>query len=150
MTTQKNYKKDDVFEIDIDVVVEILQKIRTTYIYNRAIDENSEYEWDVAEMIGCIKYAIKNGDGKMFCLHRTNRDMSRKRANGNFVDAPEDGNKDTPLVRAAAKVKPVIIFLKQNGKEEKGWRNAEFYWPVLRMPLNIAPAVFSSNNPISD
>lgn len=86
----------------------------------------------------------------MFCLHRTNRDMSRKRANGNFVDAPEDGNKDTPLVRAAAKVKPVIIFLKQNGKEEKGWRNAEFYWPVLRMPLNIAPAVFSSNNPISD
>lgn len=150
LTTQKNYKKDDVFEIDIDVVVEILQKIRTTYIYNRAIDENSEYEWDVAEMIGCIKYATKNGDGKMFCLHRTNRDMSRKRANGNFVDAPEDGNKDTPLVRAAAKVKPVIIFLKQNGKEEKGWRNAEFYWPVLRMPLNIAPAVFSSNNPISD
>ena len=150
LISQKSYKKDDIFEIDIDVVVEILQKIRTTYIYNRPIDENAEYEWDVAEMIGCIKYATKNGDGKMYCLHRTNRDMSRKRANGNFVDAPEDSNKDTPLVRSAAKVKPVIIFLKQNGKEEKGWRNAEFYWPVLRMPLDIVPAVFSTNNPMPD
>lgn len=150
LTTQDGYKKDDIFEIDVNLVIDILQKIRTTYIYNRPIDENSEYEWDVTEMIGCIKYATKNGDGKMYCLHRTNRDMSRKRANGNFVDAPEDGNKDTPLVRSAAKVKPVIILLKQNGKEENGWRNAEFYWPVLRMPFNIDPAVFSSNNPTAD
>lgn len=76
--------------------------------------------------------------------------MSRKRANGNFVDAPEDGNKDTPLGRSAAKVNPVIIFFKQNGKEEKEWRNTEFYWPVLRILLNIAPAVFSSNTSTSD
>ena len=150
ITSQKNYQKDKIFEIDINIVIEVLQKIRTTYIYNRDIDENKDYEWDVNEMIGCIKYATKNGNGKMLCLHREGRNMSRKRANGNFVDAPEDGNQDTPIVRAAATEKPVIIFLKQNGKEEQGWRNAEFYWPVLRMPLNIAPAIFSTNNPTLD
>ena len=142
--SQPNYKKDDVFEIDTDVVINILKKIRSTFIYSRPKDRNADYEWNEDEMIGCIQYATKNTGGKMLCLHRTGRNMSRVRANGNFVDAPEDGNTDTPLARANAITMPVIMLLKQEGLESQGWRDTPFYWPSLTLPSNLAPAIFST------
>ena len=144
ITSLPNYVQDKVFEVDAKDMISILKKIRSTYIYSRPIDDNADYEWNEEEMIACIKYATQHTNGKMLCLHRVDRNMKRVRANGNFVDAPEDGNTDTPLARKHAQTMPVLILLRQNGEEKKGWRGAPFYWPSLMLPANLTPAIFET------
>lgn len=43
-----------------------------------------------------------------------------------------------------AKEIPTIMLMKQNGKKEKGWKDGEFYWPILVVQNNINTAVYTS------
>lgn len=138
------------FLIKKDHAYQIIKNIRSTYIYDRPIDHNAGMEWDEDVMIAAIeKYAPQ--DGMIWCYVKTNRDMSRKRKNGNFVDAPEDGNTDTPIARQNTQgnpARPFLMLFRENGLEEivngenRGWRNAPFYWPCLRLPQNIESCVY--------
>ena len=138
------YQVGTPFLISKDVVYEILRKIRSTYIYNRPIDHNAGLEWDENLMIAAIEKYIPQ-DNKVWCYVVEGRNMSRVRQNGNFVDAPEDGNKDTPIARQhtqGANAHPFLMLFKERGTQAKGWRDAEFYWPCLRLPQQIQPCVF--------
>ena len=37
------------------------------------------------------------------------------------------------------------MLMKQNGKEDLGWKGAEFYWPVLVTQKKIDTAVYTSD-----
>ena len=151
LKNEKGYCVGTPFLIRKEHVYQILKNIRSTYIYNRPIDNNAGMEWDEDVMIAAIeKYAPQ--DGMIWCYVKTNRNMSRiRRQNGNFVDAPEDGNTDTPIAQRYTLVSPARPFLmlfRENGLEDIvsgvniGWRNAPFYWPSLRLPQNIESCVF--------
>lgn len=143
-----NYKKmdsDGIFEVDVDTVIDLLKKVRSTYIYNRQIDNNAGMDWNVQEMIGAIQYATTNTSGKMWMLHRTGRNMSRLRKNGDFIDAPDDGRTDLTPARAKAVNQPIIMFIKENGSKSDGWRDAPFYWPVLVLQQNLNTAFYTSS-----
>lgn len=43
-----------------------------------------------------------------------------------------------------AVIEPTLMLMKQNGHEERGWKGAEFYWPVLVTPGNVETAVYTS------
>lgn len=120
---------------------QLLKDIRSTFIYNRTKDNNAGMDWNEDEMIAAMEKYIPQ-DGKVWCYVATNRNMSRIRQNGNFVDAPEDGNTDTPIARTYANGRPVLMLLRQNGDKNKGWRDAPFYWPSLRLPLNIESCIY--------
>ena len=138
------------FLIRKDHAYQILKNIRSTYIYDRPIDNNAGMEWDENVMIAAIeKYAPQ--DGMIWCYVKTNLNMSRVRQNDNFVDAPEDGNTDTPIAQRytlAQPSRPFLMLFRENGLENivngvnKGWRNAPFYWPSLRLPQNIDSCVY--------
>lgn len=138
------------FLIRKDHAYQILKNIRSTYIYDRPIDNNAGLEWDEDIMIAAIeKYAPQ--DGMIWCYVKTNLNMSRVRQNGNFVDAPEDGNTDTPVAQRytiGQQSRPFLMLFRENGLENivngvnKGWRNAPFYWPSLRLPQNINSCVY--------
>ena len=99
------------------------------------------------EMIASLEYCLQNVKGnKLFAMVRVNRDMSRKRANQGFIDAPDDGRTDTAPSRAKAVDRPVVMFIKQNGEKAKGWHDAPFYWPVLMTQKNIKSAVYTIDN----
>lgn len=53
-------------------------------------------------------------------------------------------NKITDWIQAVCAIL-VVMFLKQNGSEENGWRGAEFYWPVIVMPANLPNYVYSED-----
>lgn len=36
----------------------------------------------------------------------------------------------------------LMMFFRENGREEKGWRGAPFYWPVLLVQKDVRPAVY--------
>ena len=75
----------------------------------------------------------------------------RKRANGCFIDAPDDGRTDLKPARAKAVDNPLLMFIKEKGEknideqtgENVGWNNAPFYWPVLLAQQNVSPAMFA-------
>ena len=148
ITSLPNYGKKDsdgIFEVNVDIVIDLLKMVRSTYIYNRAVDNNDGLDWNVQEMIGAIQYATTNTNGKMWMMHRTNRNMSRIRQNGGFIDAPDDGRTDLTPARAKAVNQPIIMFIKENGKQTDGWRDAPFYWPVLVLQQNLRTAFYTSS-----
>ena len=150
LKNENGYNIGTPFLIEKDHVYQIIKNIRSTFIYDRPIDNNAGLEWDEDVMIAAIeKYTPQ--DGMIWCYVRINRDMNRIRQNENFVDAPEDGNTDTPVARQytlGPSSRPFFMLFRENGLENIvngkniGWRNAPFYWPCLRLPQNIESCVY--------
>jgi hypothetical protein len=150
LKNETGYQVGTPFLIRKDHAYQIIKNIRSTFIYDRPIDNNAGLEWDEDVMIAAIeKYTPQ--DGMIWCYVRINRDMNRIRQNENFVDAPEDGNTDTPVARQytlGPSSRPFFMLFRENGLENIvngkniGWRNAPFYWPCLRLPQNIESCVY--------
>jgi hypothetical protein len=66
-----------------------------------------------------------------------------KGEDSSFNDSPGDGKTDNPRSKEMASNKPVVMLLKQKGLSDNGWRDAEFYWPVVVMPANMPNYVYS-------
>ena len=139
--------QNGIFSIDVNVVIDIIKRIRSTYIY-RPVYQNVGLDWKEDDMITAISYATTQTNsaaqnGKMWVMYKTGRNMSRVRQNGAFVDAPEDGRTDAPQARAKATDAPILILLLENGKAIDGWRDAEFFWPVLILQKNIQRVIYT-------
>lgn len=138
------------FEMDKDLAMDILELIYQTYVYNKDWD-NLERKNDIKEMMCNLEYCADHSDNKIYVLHRTGRNMTRLRANGGYIDAPDDGRTDTEPSRKKAINESVLMLLRQNGdkggKNENGdyigWNNTPFYWPVFMPQQNIAPVMFA-------
>lgn len=144
----KNKDQDGFFELDITTAERILHLIRETYIYDRPIDNNCGLGWDENEFVTALRYATTNSCGKLWCLHRTNRNISRLRKDGSgFIDAPEDGRTDLTPAKAKAIDQPVLMLFKENGKATNGWRDAEFYWPVFVAQQKLKAVSFTAVKP---
>lgn len=87
--------------------------------------------------------------GKVWLITATNRDVVRIRESGRFSDAP-----DTKQQADGAKVLaidiPALLLLRQNGKEENGWRGLAFWWPVVVTPRNSITSVFAAESAQQD
>ena len=145
------FEKNGFFEMDVAVAQDIIKKIRSTFIYedNTVCTFNAGLEWDVNEMLAAIEYSLQDKDSPKVLIHYAdNRNMSRIRESGKYIDAPDDGNSDTSPSRAAAVDYPVLMLLRQNGKKEDGWRDAPFYWPILVVPKNIKKVMYALNGAV--
>ena len=139
----QNRDEDGIFKIDRELAIDILRRIRSTYIYNRAVDANEGLDWDVEEMISVLEWALDKKK-ELYCLKRENRELSRVRDNGAFANAPDDGHTDLTPARAKAIDIPVLMLIRENGAEDKGWRGTPFYWPVLLVQQNVRSAVYGN------
>jgi hypothetical protein len=137
------------FLISAETAEKIIDLIHSTFEYGDN-HENKGLDWDYITFKAIIKRLLSNIKtqslkGKIYCYTQTNRNISRKKNNGtSFSDAPDDGNTDRRIAVRAAAETPCLILLKQTGLKENGWRNGEFWWPILITPANSRPAVFAS------
>jgi hypothetical protein len=46
-------------------------------------------------------------------------------------------------MKRAAIDTPILMLIKQNGAEEKGWRGVPFYWPVIMVQENVRISIFA-------
>ena len=138
------------FEMPYETAAEIIKLISTTWRYG-AEYENEDYEFDPNEMLTALDHCTFGTDGMIYCLHRTDRNMGRERdkmKQGNktrWIDSPDDGRTDTATSREKAVERPVLMLLKQNGKEVQGWRNTPFYWPVFVVQQDAHAGIFTIN-----
>lgn len=152
ITSAPNYAGDQgdaFFEMNKDRAFEILKKIESTYVYGDKFF-NMDYKNDIRELMCGLQYCLDQSKGKLLVLHRTNRNLTRIRENGGFMDAPADGRTDLTPSKAVAIDKPVLMLLRQNGKKNVnangqniGWNDAPFYWPVLLTQQDIDPVMFA-------
>lgn len=153
ITSSPCYNNQDAngfFEMERTLVIDILQKIKSMYIYENDPVFNKERKSDMDELICALDYCSQKSGDKLWALHRVDRNMSRIRQNGAYQDAPHDGRTDAAPARIIAVDKPVIMFLRQNGekaKDEKGfdvgWNGAPFYWPVFLPQNNLNSVMFA-------
>ncbi|MGB6482024.1 MAG: Z1 domain-containing protein [Candidatus Acidiferrales bacterium] len=83
--------------------------------------------------------------GKVWLLTAVDRDVARYRESGRFSDAP-DTKQQADEAKALAVEIPVLMLLRQNGKEDQahGWRGLPFWWPVVVTPRNSVTSVFAA------
>ncbi|UNL86542.1 Z1 domain-containing protein [Priestia koreensis] len=132
------------FLIDIEEAIDYVRLIKQTF------DQQEGKQWDessfIASMSYLSRYTNSKHKGKVWCVVRSGRNMSRVRANGRFEDAPDttaNGNSELTVAKKLAQRIPVLILLRQNGREENGWRGCPFWWPILVTPKNTKTVVFS-------
>lgn len=147
----KGFVKNGFFEMDVEIAKSIIKKIRSTYIYEdtATCTFNQGLEWDVNEMLAAIEYSLTGKPSQKILIHYAdNRNMSRIRENGKYIDSPDDGHSDIAPSRIAAADYPVLMLLRQNGLKEDGWRDTPFYWPVLIVPENIKKVMYALNSKV--
>jgi len=110
-------------------------------IYETLVIEN-ELTVDKDAFISIIKYLSTE---KVSIVARTNRNISKHRKGRFYSDVP-DNLDDRKPARDLAINEPSLILLKQNGnKEEFGWNDAEFWWPIIIVQENMNTAVYSND-----
>ncbi len=85
--------------------------------------------------------------GKVWLLAAEDRNVARYREEGRFSNAP-DTKQQAELARAKAIDVPVLMLLRQNGEEAKGWRGLPFWWPVIVTPRNAVTSIFAAFEPV--
>ena len=132
------------FQLPLDDAIAILEKIYSTLEF-----EESGYPSNKDELIGAMTHLSQNTSeatqrGLVWGLWRGDRDLSRIREGGRFANAPDSPHREGKIAREVATHLPVLMLLRQNGREEDGWRGTAFYWPVLLTPMDTKTAMFAN------
>jgi hypothetical protein len=131
------------FPLPLEQALSICGLINDTFEYSDKLG-NEAYTWNVEEFKSVIKYLCTSADQeKIWCYVRGNREISRLKEQSKDFNSP-DGGPDRTEAKKVAKGIPCLILLKQKGRKDDGWRDAEFWWPVLMTSENTKTCVFAS------
>ena len=137
-------KPEAPFELPLDNAIAILRKIFSTLEF-----EESGYPNNHDELLGALTHLSMNTSeesqrGLVWALWRGDRDLKRIRESGRFSNAPDSPHREGKIAREIGTHIPVLMLLRQNGREEDGWRGTPFYWPVVLTPADTRTAMFAN------
>ena len=142
-----NDNYDEPFLIQLNIGIDILNQIEQTILMEK--NEGYNFDWDAARAaLTYMSNASQNhiNQGQIWCLVRKERDLSRKVALGShavYSDSPDTTRTEGDIAHAVAINNPMLILLRQNCRQERGWRDVPFYWPVIVAQRNIRTAIFA-------
>ncbi|MGL5576972.1 MAG: Z1 domain-containing protein [Sarcina sp.] len=124
------------FEITQEEAIEIIELIYKT------LEIESDNCVDAKTLIALIKYLSKD---KVNVYCGTERKISKLRnTNRYYSDMPYNVDRDLRKAQSLAVDSPTLMLMRQCGLKNLGWRDAEFYWPVIVTPKNVDTAVYTS------
>ena len=85
--------------------------------------------------------------GKVWLIAARDRNVARYREEGRFSNAP-DTKQQKDQARTKAEEIPVLMLLRQNGDEARGWRGLPFWWPVIITPRSGITSLFAMKEPM--
>ncbi len=137
LMNSNNGKLEGKFKISKDEACKVINLIYKT------IEVESENCIDEKAFVSLINYLSKK-EVNIYC--GINRNISRLRKTSRYYsDMPYNRDNDLRQAKEMSTIEPTIMMMKQNGYEEKGWRDAEFYWPVLVIQETADTAVYTSH-----
>ena len=133
--------------IDIEQAVELLEMAYANLEFDDVTDDDRKAHIVALEH---LSHACKKPDlkGKVWLLTAKGRDVRRYREEGRFSNAP-DTKQQKDLAYASARDIPVLMLLRQNGDDAKGWRGLPFWWPVILTPRTGVTVIFSTDEAVA-
>jgi Z1 domain len=140
-------ESEEPFLIPLDVAMNLLRLIEETILMEK--QEGYDFDWEAAR--AALEFLVSstvnaNKKGLVWCLIRTGRKMSRKVSigtHGYYSDAPDTTRSEGTVAQQVAIDNPMLMLIRQNGREEQGWRGTPFYWPVIVAQRNIRTSIFA-------
>jgi len=138
--------KDPVL-IDVSKALELLQSAYANLEFDEWTDDDREAHVAALEHLSrtCKKSPLRN---KVWLVVAMDRNVARYREEGRFSNAP-DTKQQKELARTKADDIPVLMLLRQNGDESKGWRGLPFWWPVIVTPRSAVTSIFATDEPVA-
>jgi hypothetical protein len=138
--------KDPVL-IDVADGIELLKLAHENLEFDDATDDDREAHIAALEHLSrsCKDRKLK---GKVWLLVARDRNVARYREEGRFSNAP-DTKQQKDSARIKAEHVPVLMLLRQNGDEAKGWRGLPFWWPVIMTPRTGVTAIFATEQAVT-
>ena len=132
--------------ISVSEGVELLKLAYANLKFDDATDDDREAHIAALEHLSrtCKQPELK---GKVWLLVAKDRNVARYREEGRFSNAP-DTKQQKDLARTHAEDIPVLMLLRQNGDEEKGWHGLPFWWPVIMTPRSGITAIFATDEAV--
>ena len=136
------------FKISFAMAADILRHIEKTL--EMATEEGYNFDWKAAR--AALRFMSESANdpserGNVWCLVRTGtRNLKQKVSIGShhiYSDSPDTTRTEGAVARRAAIDNPMLILIRQNGREDLGWRGTPFYWPVIIAQQNLRTSVFA-------
>ncbi|MCC5856367.1 MAG: hypothetical protein JJU10_11920 [Idiomarina sp.] len=113
------------------------------------MEEGEGYTFDWQSVHSAIDYLDKRtaAPGQIWCLWLTDRNNARLAGKGShtkYVATPDTSTTEGQTARVVAKDSPMLMLFRQNGEEDKGWKGAPFYWPLVWAPANTPVAIYAN------
>jgi hypothetical protein len=131
--------------IDSKRAVEFLSRIESTL----EMEHESAFDWNA--MRAATEYLAKKAEHphKVWLIVRTDRNVARTRFENGIerdMNAPDTSQREGKIARELSLGhRPALMLLRQNGREDHGWRACPFWWPVLLTPKQMKPVIFTSD-----
>jgi hypothetical protein len=132
--------------IPVGEAVELLKLAYSNLEFDDSVEDDREAHMVALEHLSqtCSNAELK---GKVLLLTAKDRNLSRYREEGRFSNAP-DTKQQKDLARMSTRDVPVLMLLRQNGEEAKGWRGLPFWWPVILTPVSGITLIFSTDTAV--
>jgi len=134
--------------IPLDTAVKLLELAYENLVFDE------EHEDDRRAHVAALEHLSKQAKDpsykdQVFLIAASDRDVARMRAEGRFSNAP-DTKQQADFAYDKATSVPVLMMMRQNGTEAKGWRELPFWWPVIVVPRDAVTSVFAAEAPAED
>ena len=86
--------------------------------------------------------------GKILFWAANDRNSSRLASEGShatYIETPDSEKTEGRLAKKFAIDHPILFLLRQEGNEDRGWRNTPFYWPVIRAQSHAPTAIYTAD-----
>jgi Z1 domain len=134
--------------IDVDEAIKLLELAFT----NLAFEDGSADDDRQAHLVALEHLSRTCSDeklqAKVWLLAARDRNVARYREEGRFSNAP-DTKQQMDIARQKAQEVPVLMLLRQNGLESKGWRGLPFWWPVILTAKTAPTVIFATKEAVA-
>lgn len=129
--------------IDVEVAIELLSMTEAVFEFA----DGYRFDWEAARSsLVYLASLAKSGDsGKVWLMAYRDRNVTRLAAESSHAEYIEpDSARTEGIVRKKFAIDhPILILIRQNGEEDRGWRGGAFWWPVISAQQNTATAIFA-------
>lgn len=143
------FDADEPVRIPVATAHELLRLIEPTLLFEDQ-DDASPFDWEAAHA-ALAHLAAQHPDpakrGQVWLWAAKGRNSARlagASSHAKYIETPDSEKTEGRMAKAFAIDHPILFLLHQEGRADKGWRDAPFYWPVVRAQTNTPTAIFAT------
>jgi hypothetical protein len=132
------------FDVPIDTAIEIIG------LANRMVrmDPGETFDWKAMKAAVRLLAQQAVQRDRVVCIVRRRVNFNKYRTDRGVqrLQNEPQGPRDPDAIRRVAESSPGLILLRQTGNIDADWSGEPFYWPVLVIPENVPPLLFSEES----